>query len=66
MTAKEKAVQLIDDCLHIQLSSKYLESSYEMAKIQALYSANVAKWSHNEFSEQHKYWQEVKQELNNL
>ena len=66
MTANEKAIELIEDCLQIQLPTKYFEDSYEMAKIQALYSANVAKWSHNELSAEHNYWQEVKEEIEKL
>ena len=66
MTPKEKAIKMIDDCLQIQLSNKDLESQYEMAKIQALYAANNAKWSHQMLSEKHFYWQSVKDEIEKL
>lgn len=66
MTPKEKAIELIQDCLEIQLFNKDLESQYEMAKIQALYSANTAKWSHKSGTTKHNYWQEVKQEIEKL
>jgi len=66
MTPKEKVIELITDCMQIQLPNKDLENNYEMAKIQAEYSANVAKWSHSELSDIHYYWNEVKQEINNL
>jgi len=66
MTPKEKAIELIEDCIQIQLPNKDLENNYEMAKIQAEYSANVAKWSHKELSEKHFYWEEVKKEIEKL
>lgn len=66
MTAKEKAIEMIEDCLQIQLSSNDFENQYEMAKIQALYAANTAKWSHKITTIEHRYWELIKQEIEKL
>lgn len=63
MEANKKAIELINDCLQIQLSNIDLSSQYEMAKIQAEYCANTAKWSHEIDSKKFNYWQDVKQEI---
>lgn len=63
MNPNQKAQELVYDCLQIQLSNPDFVSQYEMAKIQAEYTAHVAKFSHDKDSEKFKYWEEVKQEI---
>lgn len=67
MTPKEKAIELISHCLEIQPTSTNLSFQYDFAKLQALYAANTAKWSHEScHSKECIYWEEVKQEIEKL
>ena len=65
MKPADKAKELVEDCLQIQLPNIDLLNNYEMAKVQAEYSANVAKWS-NPNKHHLRYWQQVKEEIEKL
>lgn len=66
MNPEEKAIELISDYSEMQPTSANFSVEYKFAKLNALYAANTAKWSHETESKEWIYWEQVKQEIKKL
>jgi hypothetical protein len=70
-TAKEKAVELIADFIHMmpdnidKIGYSY-EQQYHVAKVQAEYVAHTVKFSHQILSHKYIFWQEVQNQIKKL
>lgn len=67
---KKLAEELIADFIEMMpdgIDNIYsLKTQYEVAKVQAEYSAHVVKWAFEKDSEQYNYWQEVQNQIKKL
>lgn len=65
---KEKSEELIADFIQMSPPNNLysFHTQYELAKCNAEYCANVAKWSHDVNSEMHNYWTKVREEINKM